>query len=60
MSWKQYGISALNAAISGAATAFLGIGAGLTTKQVCIVSLGGATVSFFKWMLQHQLPGSLD
>ncbi len=58
MNWKQWLIGATNAAISGTATAILGGVAGLTWKQMLLVSGGGAVVSFFKWVLQHPLPGA--
>ncbi len=58
MNWKQWGVGALNAGVSGSASAFLGAAAGLTVKQIAIVAGGGALVSFFKWVIQHPLPGT--
>ena len=58
MNWKQWGIGALNALISGAAVAVGGGIAGTTFKQTAIMVGVAAVVSFFKWVAQHPLPGT--
>lgn len=58
MDWKRYGVSALNALLSGAFAAAGSIAAGITLKQSAIVIGVAAFGSFAKWYAQHPLPGA--
>ena len=58
MDWKRYGVSALNALLSGAFAAVGSFAAGVTIKQGAIVVGVAAIGSFSKWYAQHPLPGS--
>lgn len=58
MNWKLYGISALNALLSGAFASVGSIAAGVTFKQGAIIVAVAAVGSFAKWYAQHPLPGA--
>ena len=58
MNWKLYGISALNALLSGAFATVGSLAAGITFKQGMIVVGVAAVGSFAKWYAQHPLPGA--
>jgi hypothetical protein len=60
MNLKQWGIGAINAVISGAASGIATGAVGGTWKQAAIVAGTSAVVSLAKWVLQHPLPGSPD
>lgn len=57
MTWQRWITSLLNAGISGAATAFVGAGIGLTPLQIVKLAGAAALVSAVKWYLQHPPPG---
>lgn len=57
MTWKQYLINLLNAAISGGAVVLAGGFAGLTGKQIAVTAGTAMVVSAVKWYLQHPPPG---
>lgn len=56
--WKKYGISALNALLSGAFASLGSVAAGISLKQGAIVVGVAAVGSFAKWYAQHPLPGA--
>lgn len=58
MDWKRYGVSALNALLSGAFATVGSLAAGITFKQGLIVVGVSAVGSFAKWFAQHPLPGA--
>ena len=58
MNWKRYGISALNALLSGAFATVGSLAASLTFRQGAIVVGVAALGSFAKWYAQHPLPGA--
>ena len=58
MNWKLYGISALNALLSGAFATTGAVLAGVTLRQGAIIVATAAIGSFAKWYAQHPLPGA--
>jgi len=54
---KAWLIGALNAGISGLASAAGSVAAGTTLKQGAIIVSVAVAVSMVKWMAQHPLPG---
>lgn len=58
MPWKTYGISALNALLSGGFAALGSLAAGIHFKQALIIVAVSAVGSFAKWYAQHPLPGA--
>jgi len=58
MNWKRYGVSALNALLSGGFASLGSIAAGITFKQGLIIVGVAAVGSFGKWFMQHPLPGA--
>ncbi len=58
MNWKQWGIGALNAVLSGITGGGASMYAGLGWKQAAGVAGACAWMSFSKWIAQHPLPGA--
>lgn len=58
MTWKRWGVSALNAVLSGVFATVGSAMAGVTLKQGAIIVGIAAVGSFAKWYAQHPLPGS--
>lgn len=58
MKWKNWGIGAINAIVSGAAGAVGGLAVGVSWKQALEIAAISGFVSLSKWMIQHPLPGS--
>lgn len=66
MTWKRYGVSALNAFISaagasagsGTAASLLGVNAMTSLKIAGATAVVSGGLSFFKWISQHPLPGA--
>lgn len=57
MTWKRWLVNLGNAGISGMGAVFFGNIAGLTLKQVLIMTAGAFGLSAYKWYLQHPPPG---
>lgn len=55
---KAWLIGALNALISGAASAVGGMALGIGWRKALEIALISGIVSLSKWMAQHQLPGT--
>lgn len=58
--WNRWLVGALNAFISGAASAIAGFAVGVGWKHAFQIAGFAAFVSFSKWMGQHPLPGAGD
>lgn len=66
MTWKRYGISLLNALISGTASSvssfsaasLLGVNAATSLKIALVTALVSGAISTAKWLVQHPLPGA--
>jgi hypothetical protein len=56
--WQRWVTTLLNAAVSGASTAFLAQGFGVSTTATLKMAGGAALVSAVKWYLQHPPPGA--
>lgn len=56
--WNRWLVGALNAFISGAASAIAGFAVGVGWKHAFQIAGFAAFVSFSKWMGQHPLPGA--
>lgn len=59
MTWKAWGVSLVNAGISGLASGLLSAGVGVDWKKSLLIAGGSAIVSITKWIVQHPLPGSV-
>lgn len=57
MNLKAWGIGAVNAVISGAASGIAAGVVGVTLHQALAVAGASALVSLAKWVIQHPLPG---
>jgi hypothetical protein len=58
MNWKQWWIGLANAMISGLASGGTGAFIGVGWKHSLEIAGASVAVSFFKWVLQHPLPGT--